>query len=110
VPPGAAAAPGGLWRRSVLPVLRDDLRLADALRAAAADPVAGGPVGVPVLVFAGSRDPVAAPAAVGQWRRWTTGPTSARTVTGDHFFTAGPHLPALLGRACRAHAAASAAR
>ncbi|MBM9506458.1 thioesterase II family protein [Actinacidiphila acididurans] len=106
LPRGSAAGPGGLWRRSVLPVLRDDLRLADALRAAAADPACGGPVDVPVLVFAGSHDPMAPPRELEGWRRWSTAPVTVRTVTGGHFFAAGPDLPALLARACHAHAAA----
>jgi surfactin synthase thioesterase subunit len=104
LPVGAAAAPGGLWRRSVLPVLRDDLRLAASLRAAALDAVTGGPVDTPVLVFAGSHDPVAAPASLDDWQRWATGPIEARTVTGDHFFAGTADLPRLVGQACRDYA------
>ncbi|MEU8508825.1 thioesterase domain-containing protein [Streptomyces brevispora] len=101
--PKAAADPGGLWHRSVLPVLRDDLRLAKALRRAALDPATGGPVNIPLLVFAGSDDPLAAPTALQEWRQWTTGPTTMRTLTGNHFFTGDDTLPALIGEACRAH-------
>lgn len=105
LPQGAAAHPGGLWHRSVLPVLRDDLRLAKSLRKAALDPVTGGAVDIPVLVFAGSDDPLAAPTALGDWQRWATGPIQARTVAGDHFFAGAPDLPRLIGQACRDHAA-----
>ncbi|MGW2706647.1 thioesterase II family protein [Streptomyces sp. NPDC001340] len=105
LPKGAAARPGGLWHRSVLPVLRDDLRLAKALRQAAMDPATGGPVNVPLLVFAGSDDPLAVPNALQEWRQWTTGPITVRTVVGDHFFAGDDALPALIGAACREHAA-----
>ncbi|MEU0575376.1 thioesterase II family protein [Dermacoccus nishinomiyaensis] len=104
-----AAAPGGLWHRTVLPVLRDDLRLARSLREAALDPVTGGHVDVPVLVFAGRDDPLAAPASLGDWRQWATGPVEVRTVAGDHFFAGAPDLPRLVGQACRDHMVASAA-
>ncbi|MEU0399125.1 thioesterase domain-containing protein [Streptomyces sp. NPDC006197] len=103
LPKGAAADPGGLWRRSVLPVLRDDLRLAKALRRAALDPATGGPVSVPLLVFAGSDDPLAVPSALREWRQWTTGPITVRTLVGGHFFAGDDALPALIGEACREH-------
>jgi surfactin synthase thioesterase subunit len=106
LPRGAAAHPGGLWHRSVLPVLRDDLRLAGSLRAAALDPVTGGPVDIPVLAFAGSEDPLAAPEALADWQSWATSPIEARTVVGDHFFAGALELPRLVGEACRDHAAA----
>ncbi|MBT2402013.1 MULTISPECIES: thioesterase II family protein [unclassified Streptomyces] len=106
LPQGPAASPGGLWHRSVLPVLRDDLRLAKSLRDAALDPVTGGHVDIPVLVFAGSDDPLAAPAALSDWQQWATGPIEARTVDGDHFFAGDTALPQLVGQACRDHAAA----
>jgi surfactin synthase thioesterase subunit len=95
------AAPGGFWYRSVMPVLRADLALADALRRAARTPVARGPLTVPVLAVAGADDPLVHPAELADWRRWTAGPLLARTLPGDHFFVRGPELPRLLGRACR---------
>ncbi|WP_235460500.1 thioesterase II family protein [Streptomyces olivochromogenes] len=106
LPRGTSASPGGLWRRSVLPVLRDDLRLARSLRTAALDPVTGGNVGCPLVVFAGSDDPLAAPAALEHWQRWTPGPIDLHTVAGDHFFADSPDLPGLVGQACRDRAAA----
>ncbi|MGW8066201.1 thioesterase II family protein [Streptomyces ziwulingensis] len=109
LPPGASALPGGLWRRTFLPVLRDDLRLAKSLRNAALDPVTGGPVDVPVLVFAGSDDPLAAPAALRHWQQWTTRPTELHTVAGGHFFAGSVSLAAHVGRACRDHAGAQPA-
>ncbi|QWQ41425.1 thioesterase [Streptomyces sp. YPW6] len=101
--PKGTSDPGGLWYRSVLPLLRDDLRLARSLRQAALDPATGGPVDVPLLVFAGSDDPLAVPTALREWRRWTTGPVTPRTLAGDHFFVVDEALPALIGEACREH-------
>ncbi|MFD3518543.1 thioesterase II family protein [Streptomyces sp. NPDC058657] len=101
VPPGTE--PGDLWHRSVLPVLRDDFRLADALRAEArAQGVPyGGPLPVPVLAVAGRDDPLAPPGVMAGWARWTTGPFALRTVPGGHFFVRGRELPRLVGRAAR---------
>lgn len=99
VPEGAR--PGGLWHRAVLPVLRDDLTLADSLRRAARRPVAGSPFAVPLLAVAGDADPLAPPEVMAGWERFSAGPVVRRTVAGDHFFLRGPALPALLGRACR---------
>ncbi|MFI7386526.1 thioesterase II family protein [Streptomyces sp. NPDC049813] len=110
VPRGQSASPGGLWRRSVLPVLRDDLRLAASLRAAALDPALGGPVRCPVLVFGGRDDPLAAPEALRHWQQWAAGPIVRHTVAGDHFFAGSRELPALVGRACVEHAVAGPAR
>ncbi|OAH10970.1 thioesterase II family protein [Streptomyces jeddahensis] len=100
-PRGALAAPGSLWYRSVLPVLRDDLRLAVALRAAALANAGNGPLPVPVLAVGGHDDPVVGAAALDGWARWTTGRFVRRTVPGDHFFVRSPHAPRLIGRACR---------
>ncbi|GAA4688800.1 alpha/beta fold hydrolase [Streptomyces chumphonensis] len=94
VPPEAPA--GGIWRRSALGVLRDDLRLATALRAGA-----DGPLDVPLLAVSGDGDALAGPEVMAGWRRWTTGRYAERTVTGDHFFVRDAALPRLLGRACR---------
>lgn len=101
LPSASVTAPGGVWDRAVLPVLRDDLRLASALREAAVDPAIGGPLDVPLLVLGGTADPAVHPRVLAGWRRWTTGPLAVRTVAGDHFFVRGPLAPRLLGRACR---------
>ncbi|MFJ7081899.1 thioesterase II family protein [Streptomyces griseus] len=100
LPDGAEAR--RYWRRASLPVLRDDLRLAGALRVAARTSAAAyGPLPVPMLAVSGNRDPLVSPEAVGGWRRWSTGPVATRTVNGDHFFVRGGVLPRLTGRACR---------
>ncbi|MFJ8150584.1 thioesterase II family protein [Streptomyces sp. NPDC096094] len=100
-PGGPLATPGSLWYRSVLPVLRDDLLLAAALRTAALAEAARSPLPVPVLAVDGQDDPVVGAAALDGWARWTTGRFVRRTVPGDHFFVRGPHAPRLIGRACR---------
>jgi surfactin synthase thioesterase subunit len=101
LPSASVIAPGGVWHRTVLPVLRDDLRLATALREAAADPATGGPLDVPLLALGGTADPAVGPGTLAGWRRWTTGPLAVRAVAGDHFFARGPQAPRILGRACR---------
>lgn len=88
--------PDGLWLRATLPVLRDDLRLAAALRAAADEPLRS-----PLLVVSGRADALAPPRAMADWRHWSSGPVVERTLPGTHFFVRGRELPALLGRACR---------
>ncbi len=96
LPPGGVR-PGDVWFRTVLPVLRADLRLAGALRAAAVAPGAPAPLDVPLLVVAGHHDPLADSRAVAGRQRWTTG----RFVQRGDFFVRGGALPRLLGRAAR---------
>lgn len=98
-PQGALAEPDSVWHRVVLPVLRDDLTLARALRAAAIG--SGAKLPIPVLAVGGRHDPVVAPQALDAWRQWTEGRCVRRTVPGDHFFVRGPELPRLIGRAIR---------
>lgn len=93
--------PGDVWHRIVLPVLRDDLRLAADLRASAQDPVTGGPVPVPLLAVGGSEDVLVPTETVRGWRVWTDGRFVHRTLPGGHFFVRDSELPRLLGRACR---------
>ncbi|MGW5608465.1 thioesterase II family protein [Streptomyces sp. NPDC003753] len=94
--------PGGMWDRAVKSVLRDDLALARALRAAACTPSPVGPLTTPLLVVAADDDPMVPPAAAEGWRGWSEGPTRLRTVSGGHFFVRGQELPRLLGQECRA--------
>ncbi|MFF7452232.1 MULTISPECIES: thioesterase domain-containing protein [unclassified Streptomyces] len=96
-----AASDEGIWLRAMLPVLRADLELAQALEEAARKPSFAGPLTTPVLVVASQENPLAPPTIAEGWRQWTEGPTWLRTVPGHHFFTRGRELPALLGRACR---------
>ncbi|MFJ3659044.1 thioesterase II family protein [Streptomyces sp. NPDC090119] len=93
--------PGDYWHRAMMPVLRDDLRLAHALRVCARGAAAGGQAPVPLLAISGDRDPLAPPSVVDGWRRWHVGPSVTRTVAGNHFFVRQDALPRLLARACR---------
>lgn len=97
---GAVRALGGLpadlltrpaWLRSVLATTRSDLMLGRALRAGARRPLT-----CPVWAFAGPQDRIATPAAVAEWKRWTTGAFHLRTLPGGHFFVRDPELPQLL--------------
>jgi surfactin synthase thioesterase subunit len=94
----------GVWCRGVLPVLRDDLRLAAALRAAtlqtAALQAAASLVPSPLLAIAGRADPVASAEVMAGWRQWAGGRFALRTLPGDHLFVRGPELPRLLRRFC----------
>lgn len=82
-------------------VLRDDLALDRALRAAARTPPSAGPLTTPLLVVTGDDDALASPAVAEGWRAWTEGPTRLRTVSHGHLFVRGPELPRRLGQACR---------
>ncbi|MDG9720159.1 thioesterase II family protein [Streptomyces sp. DH24] len=102
---GAGAVPPtsdeGIWLRTMLPVLRADLELAQSLDEAARRPSPAGPLTTPVLVVASRENPLAPPSTADSWRQWTVGPIWLRTVPGHHFFVRGRQLPRLLGRACR---------
>ncbi|MGW0534442.1 thioesterase II family protein [Streptomyces sp. NPDC003032] len=81
----------GIFRRRVLPPLRDDLRLGqDLVRRA------GARLRMPVLALAGADDPVARPEAVAQWGRYAAAGFRTRTVDGGHLFVRDRSLPALL--------------
>ncbi|MFF4797238.1 thioesterase II family protein [Streptomyces sp. NPDC001351] len=92
LPPGVLAGPAaGIWRRSTLPVLRDDLRLAEALRVCGTGPLPG-----PVLAIAGTEDTVAPAAWVAEWQRYASAGFTMRTVPGGHLFVRERLLPVLL--------------
>ncbi|WP_254897962.1 thioesterase II family protein [Kitasatospora sp. NA04385] len=92
LPPGAVdPQETGLWRRRVLPALRDDLRLGEALCAAG-----GAALHSPVLAVAGRGDAIATPEGVAQWSRYALDGFELRTVPGGHFFVRERTLPALL--------------
>ncbi|WP_424217522.1 thioesterase II family protein (plasmid) [Streptomyces sp. BI20] len=89
------------WRRMVLPVLRDDLRLGADLRDRALTDRADPLPDQPMLVLAGDRDPLVPAEAMAGWSAYTTGPVYTRTLPGDHFFVRDPELPTLLRRTAR---------
>ncbi|MFE1444207.1 thioesterase II family protein [Streptomyces sp. NPDC058739] len=89
----------GIFLRAVLPDLRADLELAQALREAAHRHSPAGPLTTPLLVVTAEDDLL--PAADDGWSRWTVGPAWLRTVPGGPFPLRDQWLPRLLGRACR---------
>ncbi|MEU3904805.1 thioesterase II family protein [Streptomyces goshikiensis] len=73
--------PGGIWQRRVLPTVRDDLLLGQALRA-----LERTPLRVPLVAVAGLDDAIAPTGPVGQWRHYSTAGFRLETVPGGHFF------------------------
>ncbi|MFF5005808.1 thioesterase II family protein [Streptomyces phaeochromogenes] len=68
------------WLRALLPVVRDDL----ALCASAGS--AGGPVRVPLHLFAGADDSLVRASEVTAWRRYAARGCEVRVLPGGHFF------------------------
>ncbi|WP_190125358.1 thioesterase II family protein [Streptomyces inusitatus] len=76
-----ARGAGPLTYRMFLPVLRGDLRIADAYR-----PVPQKPLSCPLLALHGTDDPLAPGGPMRGWRGRTTGEFALRQVPGGHFF------------------------
>ncbi|MFI9782632.1 thioesterase II family protein [Kitasatospora sp. NPDC051984] len=93
LPPGAVEEDEatGLWRRRVLPALRDDLYLGRAICERG-----GEPLHTRVLAVAGEGDPIAPLSGVSQWARYAPGGFELRTVPGGHFFVRERAAPRLL--------------
>jgi surfactin synthase thioesterase subunit len=68
-------------RQLMLPILRDDLRMAENYRHQA-----GAALRCPVSAFAGADDASATPDALNEWRQYTVGNFGLRTFSGGHFF------------------------
>ncbi|WP_051840079.1 thioesterase II family protein [Streptomyces sp. NRRL F-5126] len=83
-----------LWRRRVLPALRDDLKLGEALCVTETSPA--HPLDAPILAVGGSRDPIAPLSGMAEWARYAPGGFELRTVPGDHFFVRRPAIAELL--------------
>ena len=66
---------------ALLPLLRDDLRLAETYRASP-----GPRLGCPVTAFAGRQDPLTSEAALDGWRSTTLGRFTTRLLPGGHFY------------------------
>lgn len=88
--PAEVLGRAGILRRA-LDLIRDDLRLAQNLRAMSREPLT-----VPLYAFAGDRDPVADHTVMRGWSHCTTGPFGSHNVPGDHFFHSDPDFPVLL--------------
>ncbi|MFD8480079.1 thioesterase II family protein [Kitasatospora sp. NPDC059673] len=93
LPPGAIdPEETGMWRRRVLPALRDDLQLGEAL-CRAAD---GQTLNSRLLALAGRTDPIASPGGIAQWARYAAAGFELRMVEGGHFFVRERTAPTLL--------------
>jgi len=82
------------WSRRVLPALRDDLRLAEALATAGAGP--GSVLDSPLLAVAGVDDPIAPPGAMAGWARFAGAGFRLARVPGGHLFVGCPPVLRLL--------------
>ncbi|WP_158288153.1 thioesterase domain-containing protein [Streptomyces sp. ICBB 8177] len=89
--PPEAADGGHVWERRVLPALRDDLRLAEALCE-----IEHSPLSAPLLALASREDPIAPLAGMAEWADYAPGGFELRTVTGSHFFVRGKAAPLAL--------------
>ncbi|MCX5598120.1 thioesterase domain-containing protein [Streptomyces phaeochromogenes] len=72
------------WLRALLPVVRDDLTLCASASASAGS--AGGPVRVPLHLFAGADDSLVRVPEVTAWRRYAARGCEVRVLPGGHFF------------------------
>lgn len=91
-PAEAAGRDSSLWRRHVIPALRDDLRLGEALCQVNADKA----VGTPLLALAGRDDPIAPLTEMAEWADYSVSWFRLQTLPGDHFFVRELVVPELL--------------
>jgi len=98
LPPDAVEedAETGIWRRRVLPALRDDLKLGEALCVAG-----GAPLRTRLLAVAGHGDPIAPMPEVAEWCQYAPSGFELRTVPGGHFFVRDRRTPELLAEVVR---------
>ncbi|MFI6323033.1 thioesterase II family protein [Nonomuraea sp. NPDC050556] len=79
MPPGVLAETELL--ETMLPMVRDDLALADDYR-----PAPRPPLSCPVTALCGDADGSAPPWSMTAWKEVTTGPFTLRVLPGEHFF------------------------
>jgi pyochelin biosynthetic protein PchC len=75
----------------ILPVLRNDLRVAETYRYEAA----GGRLRCPIVALVGDRDPKASVDEAAAWAQHTTGSFGVQTFSGGHFFIS-EHMAAIV--------------
>ncbi|WP_050514943.1 thioesterase II family protein [Streptomyces rimosus] len=92
--PPEAAEGGRLWERRVLPALRDDLRLAEALCATDRTPLKA-----PLLALAARQDPISPLVGMAEWADYAPSGFTLRTMPGTHFFVRLRDTPLLLREA-----------
>ncbi|WP_328538835.1 thioesterase II family protein [Streptomyces sp. NBC_00344] len=91
-PAEAAGRDSSLWRRHVIPALRDDLRLGEALCRVNADMA----VGTPLLALAGRDDPIAPLTDMAEWADYSVSRFRLQTLPGGHYFVRELIVPELL--------------
>ncbi|MFI6050541.1 thioesterase II family protein [Streptomyces violascens] len=91
-PPEAAGRDRSLWQRQVIPALRDDLHLGEALCQVNADMA----VGTPLMALAGRDDPIAPLWEVAEWADYSVTRFRLQTMPGGHFFVRERVVPELL--------------
>ncbi|WP_034089979.1 thioesterase II family protein [Streptacidiphilus albus] len=92
--PPEAADGGRLWEQRVLPALRDDLRLAEALCRTERTRL-----DAPLLALAAREDPISPLVGMAEWADYAPAGFDLRTVPGTHFFVRGQAAPKLLREA-----------
>ncbi|MDQ1005537.1 surfactin synthase thioesterase subunit [Streptomyces sp. V4I23] len=92
--PPQAAQGGRLWEQHVLPVVRDDLHLAQALLTAERTPLQA-----PLLALAARRDTISPLHGIIEWADYAPAGFTVRTVEGDHLFVHGNKTPQILREA-----------
>ncbi|MFF7239081.1 alpha/beta fold hydrolase [Streptomyces collinus] len=92
IPAEAAGRDVALWRRRVVPALRDDLRLAESLCRAGA----GTRLRTPLTALAGRDDPISPLADMAEWADYTDAGFRLQTLPGGHFFVRERSVPRLL--------------
>ncbi|MEV6024679.1 alpha/beta fold hydrolase [Streptomyces sp. NPDC052036] len=89
--PPQAAQGGRVWQEWVLPVVRDDLRLAHALCTAERTALQA-----PMLALAARGDTIAPLHAVSHWADYAPAGFTLRAVAGDHFFNRSAKTPQIV--------------
>ncbi|MFL4905169.1 thioesterase II family protein [Streptomyces sp. MMS24-I2-30] len=89
--PPEAAQGGPVWQKWVLPVIRDDLRLAHAICTAERTALRA-----PMLAMAARQDTIAPLHAVSHWVDYAPAGFTLRAVTGDHFFNRNAKTPQII--------------
>ncbi|MFH8409724.1 thioesterase II family protein [Streptomyces sp. NPDC018019] len=91
-PPEAVGRDASLWQRHVMPALRDDLRLGEALCRVNARAA----VRTPLLALAGRDDPIAPLTEMAEWADYAQDRFRLEGLTGGHYFVRGRTVPELL--------------
>ncbi|MFI9080846.1 thioesterase II family protein [Streptomyces sioyaensis] len=92
IPEEATGRDAALWRRRVVPVLRDDLRLGESLCQAGA----GTRLRTPLIALAGRGDHISPLVDMAEWTDYTDAGFRLQPLPGGHFFVRERSVPRLL--------------